>query len=515
MSLIISFVSFSMESQLVACRVNSCSYMGTIDQVKNHYLWRHCTVNTVPYVCKTCGYRAQTRREMRFHRRVKHQARKRKEDLRHVCYGTYKAISYLHVVTKETRAIVYDNIPRQELISDDSAILLKVREAITNNNSCWNRALPTRPNLKTPPWEMRPHDQLMTHTPNLVPGQVQTCYPGRQVQTRFQQIQAQACSTWRQVQTCKIHEIPTLAFQAEERVSTHHNLSGGGLLLINNNHTDGEPLSGTETEGKQSTNALQNKTSQRQVSSTITSPTTDDISYDDELAEPEALPQHVTRLLALEEDDIMVDKADEQITEEVTNETQPETSSQSEINNIMNQTGPDNDINNVTSTMQELGLASQEKQDPPITNQDQEAMAGNSQHEPPEEDSDDNPAEANISNEETMPLMDGLKAKMKRTSASEKQLTGEMQQLRDELKTFQETSSKGTDKLADQVQGLKSTMDKLIPLMERQIPLMEAQISWNQQVFELLDKQMKMQHAAVQAQKDTFDKYSGPAGDKQ
>ena len=51
--------------------------------------------------------------------------------------------------------------------------------------------------------------------------------------------------------------------------------------------------------------------------------------------------------------------------------------------------------------------------------------------------------------------------------------------------------------------------------MERQIPLMEAQISWNQQVFELLDKQMKMQHAAVQAQKDTFDKYSGPAGDKQ
>ena len=51
--------------------------------------------------------------------------------------------------------------------------------------------------------------------------------------------------------------------------------------------------------------------------------------------------------------------------------------------------------------------------------------------------------------------------------------------------------------------------------MECQIPLMEAQISWNQHVFELLDKQMKMQQAAIQAQKDTFDKYSGPAGDKQ
>ena len=103
---------------------------------------------------------------------------------------------------------------------------------------------------------------------------------------------------------------------------------------------------------------------------------------------------------------------------------------------------------------------------------------------------------------------------MKKTSTSEKQVMGEMQELREEFRTFRETNSKGTDKLADQVQALKSTIDKLVPLMERQIPLMEAQISWNQQVFELLDKQMKMQQAAIHAQKDTFDKYSDPAGDK-
>ena len=180
---------------------------------------------------------------------------------------------------------------------------------------------------------------------------------------------------------------------------------------------------------------------------------------------------------------------------------------------MMNKSGPDKDINNVTSTMQGLGLTSQEKQDPPIINRDQEVMVGNSQQETP--DSDDNTAETS---DETMPLtggLAGLKDKMKKTSTSEKQVMGEMQELREELRTFRETNSKGTDKLADQVQALKSTIDKLVPLMERQIPLMEAQISWNQQVFELLDKQMKMQQAAIQAQKDTFDKYSGPAGDKQ
>ena len=142
-------------------------------------------------------------------------------------------------------------------------------------------------------------------------------------------------------------------------------------------------------------------------------------------------------------------------------------------------------------------------------------MVGNSQQETPDQDSDDNTAETS---DETMPLtggLAGLKDKMKKTSTSEKQVMGEMQELREELRTFRETNSKGTDKLADQVQALKSTIDKLVPLMERQIPLMEAQISWNQQVFELLDKQMKMQQAAIQAQKDTFDKYSGPAGDKQ
>ena len=65
------------------------------------------------------------------------------------------------------------------------------------------------------------------------------------------------------------------------------------------------------------------------------------------------------------------------------------------------------------------------------------------------------------------------------------------------------------------MQALKATIDKLIPLMERQIPLMEAQITWTQQMFGLLDKQMKMQQAVIQAQQVTLDKYSDPAGDRQ
>ena len=91
---------------------------------------------------------------------------------------------------------------------------------------------------------------------------------------------------------------------------------------------------------KQSTNVLLNKALQKNVSSTITRPSDDNTTYDDdELAEPEALPQHVTRLLELEEDDIMPDKADELIIEEVTNKIHPETSDQSETNNMMNETG--------------------------------------------------------------------------------------------------------------------------------------------------------------------------------
>ena len=194
----------------------------------------------------------------------------------------------------------------------------------------------------TPLWETRLHGQPIFCTHQFVPEQDQTCHTGEQVQTQFQQIQAQVCSTWGQVQTCEIHEIPTLAFQTGEQVSMHLNLASGGgdLLMISNNNTECEPLSGTQTEGVQSTNALPNKTLQKQVSSTITRPLDDDTTYDDdELAEPEALPQHVTRLLELEEDDIMPDKADELITEEVTNKIHPETSDQSETNNMMNETG--------------------------------------------------------------------------------------------------------------------------------------------------------------------------------
>ena len=85
------------------------------------------------------------------------------------------------------------------------------------------------------------------------------------------------------MQTCEIHEIPTLAFQTGEWVSTHLNLAsgGGGLLMIGNNNTEYEPLSGNQMEGKQSTYALPNKTSQKQVSSTITRPL-DETTYDDD-----------------------------------------------------------------------------------------------------------------------------------------------------------------------------------------------------------------------------------------
>ena len=151
MSLIISSVSFNIESQLMACKIHSYPYMGTIDQAKNHYLQRHCTKNTVPCICKMCGYWAQTRKEMKFHQRVKHQVRKWKEDLRNVCYRTFKSNFIPSVVMKETKHVVYDNFPRQELISDDSAILVRVREAIANNNSCWDRSLPKWPNMKIPP----------------------------------------------------------------------------------------------------------------------------------------------------------------------------------------------------------------------------------------------------------------------------------------------------------------------------------------------------------------------------
>ena len=50
--------------------------------------------------------------------------------------------------------------------------------------------------------------------------------------------------------------------------------------------------------------------------------------------------------------------------------------------------------------MQGLGLTSQEKQDPPIVNQDHELMVGNSQQEIPDRDSDENTAETL---DETMP----------------------------------------------------------------------------------------------------------------
>ena len=658
----IIFVSFSMESQLVACNFNSCSYKGTIDQVKNHYLWRHCTIKTVPYICKVCWYRARSRGEMRLHRRVRHQIRKRQEDLRKVCYGTFKRLSYLHVAKGQVEGVKYDNIPRQELISNDNELLATVREAITN--SCWEQLLPTQPSMKTPPWERRSlptqpnmkkpswerrsSKELVMQITKFVPRQVQTCYQGRRVQQfqqrqaqtyhfgerRFQQVKAQAHSTWGQSQTCEVHKMPTVAFRAKEQLSTHHNLSSGHLLPIRNSNTNSKPWSGIQTKEKHSTDALQSKTLQNKVSSTITRPTKNDItSDDDELAEPEALPQHVTRLLALEdddmvadeadeliaekademitevdttaqhvtrllaledddmvadkadeliaekademitgvdttaqhvtrllaleEDDIMADQADELITEVDTMETQSEasskstmethteTSSQSEINNTINQGEPDEDlVINVTSTMQELGLAGQEKQDQPIINRDKEVMAGNSKLESPDEDLDDNPAEASTSNEETMSLISGLKAKMKKTSVSKQQLPGtsnqqlpgtsnqqlpvskqqlpgssnqqlpgEMQQLRDELQMLRDT--KATNKMAVSMQALKATIDKLIPLMERQIPLMEAQITWTQQMFGLLDKQMKMQQAVIQAQQVTLDKYSDPAGDRQ
>ena len=628
----IIFVSFSMESQLVACNFNSCSYKGTIDQVKNHYLWRHCTIETVPYICKVCWYRARSRGEMRLHRRVRHQIRKRQEDLRKVCYGTFKRLSYLHVAKGQVEGVKYDNIPRQELISNDNELLATVREAITN--SCWEQSLPTQPNMKTPPWERRSlptqpnmkkpswerrsSKELVMQITKFVPRQVQTCYQGRRVQQfqqrqaqtyhfgerRFQQVKAQAHSTWGQSRTCEVHKMPTLAFRAKEQLSTHHNLSSGHLLPIRNSNTNSKPWSGIQTKEKHSTDALQSKTLQNKVSSTITRPTKNDItSDDDELAEPEALPQHVTRLLALEDDDMVADKADELIAEKAdemitgvdttaqhvtrllaleeddimadqadelitevdtmetqsetssksTMETHTETSSQSEINNTINQGEPDEDlVINVTSTMQELGLAGQEKQDQPIINRDKEVMAGNSKHESPDEDSDDNPAEASTSNEETMSLISGLKAKMKKTSVSKQQLPGtsnqqlpgtsnqqlpgtsnqqlpvskqqlpgssnqqlpgEMQQLRDELQMLRDT--KATNKMAVSMQALKATIDKLIPLMERQIPLMEAQITWTQQMFGLLDKQMKMQQAVIQAQQVTLDKYSDPAGDRQ
>ena len=85
--------------QLVACNYDNCSHMGTAKQVTSHHLWKHCSVNTVPYACKICGYRAQTKRGIRIHRRVRHHGRGRKEDLKLECYGTYETLSNLYAVS--------------------------------------------------------------------------------------------------------------------------------------------------------------------------------------------------------------------------------------------------------------------------------------------------------------------------------------------------------------------------------------------------------------------------------
>ena len=578
MLLILSFVSFSMVKHLgkhlVECSQLTCSYVGTVNQVCTHYIWKHCTLETVPYSCKDCGYRSWTRIGMRIHQSRKHKIEIAEEDLPHFCDGSHRTLPFPRMYIKRSNTAVqrkrlnYDNIPKQELISRDHAIISRVRRtSIRNYISYCGKA-------RYGNFGRRQHDAVLTDNLRSDSEQAQACTASGR--SRPRQRQAQACSNRevprkRQAQASHAWERattsePTQARPAWEQSSTHKrscttepqpkrvrfetpphtgrstprledlaldkiveqaspriDLLPYEIFVLpergrqtdtdrGSTTTDCVSLSNTQTEDKQrtpSTNALRKKAVRNRASCTVTRPTTEGNSSDeDELAEPEALSNHVTRLLALDEDDITTDKADELIAETIMEVNHPGTSSQSEITDTINPAGPDSDINNVTSTMEKLVLANPEQQNPPISSEQAlEARIASIQQESAD-NSDSDTSEASVEVIENMPLIPGLKGKLKKSSASDNELATSIQQLSRGIQSFQEENAREMSKLTAQLQALCSTVERIIPMMERHI-------TWSQQISELLQTQLQEQPVSTQVKTVAPDEAGTLTGEKQ
>ena len=579
MLLILSFVSFSMVKplgkHLVQCSQETCAYVGTVNQVCTHYIWKHCTLETVPYSCKDCGYRSWTRIGMRIHQSRKHKIEVAEQDLPHYCHGSHRTPPLPRMYIKRINTAVqrkrlnYDNIPKQELISRDHAIISRVRRTSTRNyiSYCGKARYGN--------FGRRQHDAVLTDNLRSDSEQAQACTASGR--SRPRQRQAQACSNrevprkrqaqashawertttreptqarpaWEQLSTRKRSSITAEPQQKRVRFETPPHTSQSTPRLEDlaldkiveqaspridllpyeifvlpkpgtrtdtdkgTANTDCVSLSGTQTEDKQrtpSTNAPRNKTARNQASCTVTRPTTKGDPYDeDELAEPEALSHSVTRLLALDEDDITTDKADEPIAETIMEVNHPGTSSQSEITDAINTAGPDSDINNVTSTMEKLALANPEKQNPPISSEQAQGARIATIQQESADNSDSDTSEASVEVIENMPLIPGLKGKLKKSSTSDNELAASIQQLSRGIQSFQEENAREMSRLTEQMRALCSTIERMFPMIERHI-------TWSQQVAELLQTQLHKQPVSTQAQTAAADEAGTLTGEKQ